>query len=189
MKIGYARVSTKCQSLEMQIESMKKFGVDERFIFKEHISGKSNKRPELKKALHFCNEGDAFVVYKLDRLGRSMEDLIRKLNKFRKKKVDFISLTQNIDTTTAIGKLFFYIIGAFAEFESDLISERTIDGLETVKVDGKIIGKNKIITLEQFNLLEDLLDEGISKYKIAKLMGLKSRTPIYNYLKSKLKGE
>nr|WP_321410497.1 recombinase family protein [uncultured Carboxylicivirga sp.] len=126
MKIGYARVSTKDQNLEMQIEALNKTGCTK--IFQETKSA-VKERPELEKMLEHTREGDIVVVWKLDRLGKSLKHLIEMVSGFRERGVEFISLNDSIDTTTAQGRLTFNIFASFAEFERELIRERTIAGL------------------------------------------------------------
>ncbi len=123
MKIGYARVSTQDQNLELQIEALKKFGCEE--IFKEKKSA-VKERPELEKMLMHLRAGDVVVVWKLDRLGRSLEHLIDLVTGFREKNVEFVSLNDSIDTTTIQGRLTFNIFASFAEFEREIIRERTL---------------------------------------------------------------
>ena len=117
---GYARVSTVDQNLDAQKEELIKYGCTK--IFFEKASGKNLDRPELKKLLNVLKENDVLVIYKLDRLGRSLKDLIELVNDLGVRKVDFVSLSDGIDTGTALGKLMFHLVGAFAEFEKRLIS-------------------------------------------------------------------
>ena len=126
MKIGYARVSTDDQDLGRQLQALRKAGC--KMIFQENVSGANRNRPELDKMLAKLRPGDVIVIQKLDRLGRSLQHLIELVDHFRENKVGFVSLSDNFDTTTSQGKLLFNIMGAIAEFERDLISERTKDG-------------------------------------------------------------
>jgi len=136
MIYGYARVSTEMQNLDLQLNSLK--GCD--IVYQEKISSKHKDRPELNKLLNRVKCGDIVKVYKLDRLGRSTIELINIINMFRDKGVQFISVTDNIDTTTAMGTLIFTVFAAFAEFERNLISERTKAGLKAAKARGVKLG-------------------------------------------------
>ncbi len=139
MKIAYARVSTADQSLDLQMDALKKFGYDR--IYTEKASGGKDDRPELAKALEMLREGDTFIVYKLDRLARSTLKLIETLDLLNKKGVEFVSLSDNIDTSTAAGKAMFGMMAVFAEFERSIIRERTVAGLEAAKARGRKGGR------------------------------------------------
>jgi DNA invertase Pin-like site-specific DNA recombinase len=145
MKIGYARVSTKDQNLELQLEELKKYECEK--IFQEKQSA-VKERPELDKMLNILRKGDKVIVWKLDRLGRSLKHLIDLMNEFKEKEVDFISLNDNIDTTTIQGRLVFNIFASFAEFERELISERTRAGLKAARENGRVGGKKPGLTPE-----------------------------------------
>ena len=129
MKIGYARVSTKEQHLDMQLEALKAAGCEK--IFSEKMTGRQQNRPELDACLSFLREGDTLVVYKLDRLGRSLKNILTLLEDFKNRGIQFTSLQDNISTEGAIGQLMNNILGAFAQFERDLIYERTQEGEES----------------------------------------------------------
>ncbi|WP_103108843.1 recombinase family protein [Brevibacillus reuszeri] len=139
MKIAYARVSTADQSLDLQLDALKKFGYDQ--IYTEKASGGKDDRPELAKALEMLREGDTFIVYKLDRLARSTLKLIATLGLLKEKGVEFISLSDNIDTSTAAGKAMFGMMAVFAEFERSIIRERTVDGLKAARARGRKGGR------------------------------------------------
>jgi DNA invertase Pin-like site-specific DNA recombinase len=139
MKIAYARVSTADQSLDLQMDALKKFGYDR--IYTEKASGGKDDRPELAKALEMLREGDTFIVYKLDRLARSTLKLIETLDLLNKKGVELVSLSDNIDTSTAAGKAMFGMMAVFAEFERSIIRERTVAGLEAAKARGRKGGR------------------------------------------------
>jgi DNA invertase Pin-like site-specific DNA recombinase len=124
MKIGYARVSTQDQKLELQMDELTKYGCE--IIFKEKLSGKTRERPELVKMLGQIRKGDVVVVWKLDRLGRSLKDLIDMVSSFREKGVEFVSLKDGIDTATATGRFTFNIFASVAEIEREIIRERTL---------------------------------------------------------------
>lgn len=142
--IGYARVSTAGQDPTMQVQALEKAGAIRVFI--DVASGAGVKRPELAAALDYCRPGDVLTVWKLDRLGRSLRDLINQITALDEAGIGFRSLTENIDTTTAGGRLFFHMFGALAEFERDLIKERTRTGLETARAEGRVGGRPTVMT-------------------------------------------
>ena len=131
MLIGYARVSTHDQNLDLQKDALEKAGCEK--IHVEKASGKSSNRPELEKAMNYLRKGDTLVVWRLDRLGRSMKHLIELITQLEEKGIGFRSLTEAMDTTTSGGKLIFHIFGALAEFERNLIQERTQAGLAAAR--------------------------------------------------------
>jgi DNA invertase Pin-like site-specific DNA recombinase len=141
MNVGYARVSTAEQTLDLQVDALKK--ADCRQIFTDTASGAKAERKGLEDALNYVREGDSLVVWRLDRLGRSLKDLIERLTELNHRNIGFKSLTENIDTTTSGGKLIFHIFGALAEFERDLIQERTNAGLTAARARGKMGGRPK----------------------------------------------
>jgi DNA invertase Pin-like site-specific DNA recombinase len=135
VRIGVARVSTRDQNPESQIDALRAAGCEK--IFTDKASGKLARRPELDKALLVARAGDQIVVTKLDRLGRSLENLIELSKQLQESGVGLVVLDQGIDTTTAIGRMFFQILGAIAEFEHALMSERTVDGLAAARARGR----------------------------------------------------
>ena len=139
--IGYARVSTEDQHLHLQEDALKSAGCFK--IFTDMVSGAKFEREGLEEALNYVREGDTIVVWRLDRLGRSLKDLIERLTVLHQRDIGFKSLTENIDTTTSGGKLIFHIFGALAEFERDLIRERTNAGLTAARARGKKGGRPK----------------------------------------------
>jgi DNA invertase Pin-like site-specific DNA recombinase len=144
MLIGYARVSKNEQNLNLQRDALGKAGVSARNIFTDKITGTKQERPGLAQALSHLREGDSLVVWRLDRLGRSLTHLIETITDLHTRKIGFKSLTENIDTATATGKLVFHIFGALAEFERNLIRERTIAGLEAARARGRLGGRPKL---------------------------------------------
>jgi DNA invertase Pin-like site-specific DNA recombinase len=140
--IGYARVSTMDQSLNMQLDSMEEYGCDE--IFQEKMSGAKDDRPELMQALRILRAGDTFVVYKLDRLARSTKRLIEIADILKEKEVEFVSIQDKIDTGTAAGKAMFGMLSVLAEFERDIIRERTMAGLKAARARGRKGGRPKV---------------------------------------------
>lgn len=141
MKIAYARVSTADQSLHLQLDALQAAGYDR--IYTEKASGGKDDRPELAKALDALREGDTFVIYKLDRLARSTQKLFGVLFQLNKNGVEFVSLSDKIDTSTAAGKALFGMMAVFAEFERDIIRERTIAGLQAARARGRNGGRPK----------------------------------------------
>jgi DNA invertase Pin-like site-specific DNA recombinase len=139
--IGYARVSIQDQHLHLQQDALNSAGCIK--IFTDTISGAKIERQGLDEALNYIREGDILVVWRLDRLGRSLKDLIEQLNELHTRNIGFKSLTENIDTTTSGGKLIFHIFGALAEFERDIIRERTNAGLTAARARGKKGGRPK----------------------------------------------
>ncbi|MGB8254038.1 MAG: recombinase family protein, partial [Pseudonocardiaceae bacterium] len=140
MRIGYGRVSTRDQHPEAQHDALRAAGCDEIFIDK--ASGKLARRPELDKALLSANRtGDQLLITKLDRLGRSLEHLLELSNLLQAREVDLVVLDQGIDTSTAVGRMFFQILGSIAEFEHALMSERTMDGLAAARARGRTGGQ------------------------------------------------
>ena len=145
MKIGYARVSTQDQKLEMQLDALTSYGCE--LIFKEKISA-AKERPELDKLMQQLRAGDQIVVWKLDRLGRSLRHLVNTINVFHERGVQFVSLNDNIDTTTSQGRLMFNLFASFAEFERELISERTKAGLANARAHGRKGGRKPGLSKE-----------------------------------------
>ena len=141
MKIGYARVSTKDQNLDLQLDALSKAGCADTYIYREEVSGALRERPQLKKLLEQVREGDVVVIWKLDRLGRSLADLVQLVNEIQGKGAGLLSLQDSIDTTTPQGKLTFHLFAAIAEFERDLIRERTKAGLESARARGRRGGR------------------------------------------------
>lgn len=137
--IGYARVSTTHQKLDAQIGELEKYGVDK--IYTEYGSGLNQKRPVLDKMLSELKEGDTLVIFKLDRLARGTQHLLKLLENFEERGINFVSIQNHIDTTTPMGKLIFTIMGAFAEMEAALIRERVLSGLQAAKDNGVQLGR------------------------------------------------
>lgn len=140
--IGYARVSTEGQSLELQKDALEKEGCTK--IFEEKESGRKTDREQLKKCLEYLREGDTLIVYKLDRLGRTTKQLIELVEELRTRGINFKSITNGIDTTTAQGRFFFTIMAGFAEMEAELIRERTRAGLESARARGRKGGRPRM---------------------------------------------
>ncbi|MDR0242650.1 MAG: recombinase family protein [Burkholderia sp.] len=174
MKIGYARVSSDEQHLDMQIDALQAYGCD--VIFSDQgISGASFQRPGLNHALEAAVAGTTIVVWRLDRLGRSLINLISLINSFREAKVHFVSLTESIDTGSPVGRFTFHLIAALAEFERALISERTRAGLASARSRGKRLGRPRVLDAEQRVRMFELLEKH-SKAEVAKIMNIDYRT-------------
>jgi len=183
MKVGYARVSTADQYLRMQEDVLKHAGCDE--IFTDIISGVKSQRPGLDEVLNYLREGDTLIVWKLDRLGRSIQHLIHTVTCLMDKKIGFESLQENIDTSTSGGKLIFHIFSALAEFERDLIQERTQAGLKAARARGKMGGRPPLLDNRQINRMVEMYDEQKNTVaEICKIYNI-SRPSFYNYLKNK----
>jgi DNA invertase Pin-like site-specific DNA recombinase len=158
-KIGYARVSTADQSLRLQTMALEAAGCTQVFI-DEGISGRITNRPGLNRALESLLPGDTLVVWRLDRLGRSLIHLVKLINDFADTSIDFQSLTENIDTKSSGGRLVFHMMAALAEFERSLISERTRAGMLAVKAEGRHIGRPRALSeLERDQALISILQD------------------------------
>lgn len=186
MKIGYIRISTQDQNYNLQEDALNKLGCE--MIFKETVSGAKKERPQLKKLLEQIRKGDVIVVYKLDRLGRSLKHLLEIVEILNTKNVALQSLHDNIDTTTPQGRLFFNISASFAEFEKDLIRERTKAGLEAARERGKKGGRRKGLSKEAQQkaiIAENYYNEGIkSVNEIATDLKI-SKMTLYKYLRER----
>jgi DNA invertase Pin-like site-specific DNA recombinase len=185
MKVGYARVSTADQQLRMQEDALKSAGCEE--IFTDIASGVKSQRPGLDKALEYVREGDTLVVWKLDRLGRSIQHLIQLMTLLNERKIGFKCLQESIDTSTSGGKLIFHMFSALAEFERDLIQERTQAGLKAARARGKMGGRPPLLDTRQINRMMEMYDEQKNTVaEICKIYDI-SRPSFYNYLKRKNK--
>jgi len=181
MLIGYARVSTDDQKLQLQRDALKAAGCGK--LFREKVSGAAKTLPERARLLEFARDGDVVVVWKLDRLGRSLRDLIDVVNELGERGVGFRSLQESIDTTTAVGKFTFHVFAALAEFERDLIRERTAAGLEAARQRGTRLGRPPALTPEQVRMASVLMaDPTLSAKQVAEQLGV-HRSTLYRYLK------
>jgi DNA invertase Pin-like site-specific DNA recombinase len=184
MKIGYARVSTRDQSLSMQVDALKNAGCDK--IHEEIASGAKTARPVLEEIMRNIRENDVLVIWKLDRLGRNLTHLIQLTNQLIEKKVGLISLNDPIDTSTPQGRMIFGIFATLAEFERELIRERTQAGLKSARARGRKGGRPKGMTtaaIEKSAIAEALYKNGsIPVKKIAEQLGI-SKTTLYLYLR------
>ncbi|TFB12102.1 recombinase family protein [Candidatus Marinimicrobia bacterium MT.SAG.3] len=181
MNIGYARVSTGEQNLDLQVDALKQ--ADCKTILQEKISGTISERPKLEEALNFMRDGDTLVVWRLDRLGRSLKHLIEIINHLHDRGLYFKSLTENIDTVSSSGKLIFHIFGALAEFERNIISERTKAGLKAARARGRQGGRPRSIDDRTIEMAKRLINEGSNSIsEICQNLGI-SRASLYRYLK------
>jgi DNA invertase Pin-like site-specific DNA recombinase len=181
MFVGYARISTTDQTLDLQHDALTKAGCSK--IFTDTASGAQTERKGLTEALSYVRAGDTLVVWKLDRLGRSLKDLITRIRELETRKIGFKSLTESIDTTTSGGKLIFHIFGALAEFERDIIRERTNAGLEAARSRGKLGGRPPALSSEKIKLARRLYaDKSTSVAEICKMLGI-SRHTLRRYVK------
>jgi len=180
MLIGYARISTLDQTLALQQDALTAAGCEH--IYTDTVSGSVTTRPGLAQALSHLRAGDTLVVWRLDRLGRSLPHLIETVSALVRQGVGFRSLQEQIDTTTSGGKLVFHVFGALAEFERDLIRERTHAGLAAARKRGRLFGRPKALTAQQVRQLQSLAkDERNTVAEICQTLGI-SRATYYRYL-------
>jgi DNA invertase Pin-like site-specific DNA recombinase len=174
MKRGYARVSTDDQRLDLQHDELRRAGCE--VIYSEHVSGAAMDRPELQRLLEELQPGDSVVVWRLDRLGRSLSHLIQLVKDFGNREVDFVSLSESIDTSTPGGELIFHIFGAFAQFERATISERTRAGMAAAKARGSLLGRPKRLSRHQVAHARDLIEQGMAKREVCRLFKVSPAT-------------
>jgi DNA invertase Pin-like site-specific DNA recombinase len=175
MKYGYARVSTDDQNSALQLAALKKAGC--KTIFKdEGISGATTKRPSLLRCLKTLQEGDTLIVWKLDRLGRSLRDLIAMLDELRSRGVKFHSLTEHIDTDTPTGRAMWQMIGVLAELERGMIAERTRAGVKAAQSRGVKFGRKPKMTPQQIAHARKLIEDGEDRAKVAALFKVGRKT-------------
>jgi DNA invertase Pin-like site-specific DNA recombinase len=181
MLIGYARVSTHEQTLALQQDALQKAGCTK--IFTDTASGAKTERRGLDQALTYVRKGDTLVVWRLDRLGRSLPHLITTMTDLEERGIGFKSLTEHIDTTTSGGKLIFHIFGALAEFERNLIQERTQAGLAASRTRGKKGGRPKALTAKQLSIAHDLYEKRHPIADICRTLKI-SKATLYRALKT-----
>jgi DNA invertase Pin-like site-specific DNA recombinase len=182
MIFGYARVSTQDQNLELQLDAFKKYEVEE--VFQEKMSGSKKDRPELKKMIDKLRKGDKVVVYKLDRISRSTKHLIELSELFAEKEVDFISIQDQIDTSTPMGRFFFRTMASIAELERDIIRDRTKAGLESARARGRVGGRPKADKEDIQKALKLYDSESMTVNEIVDITGV-SRATIYRAIKER----
>ena len=170
MLIGYARVSTQDQNLDLQHDALKKAGCKK--IFEDKVSGSRAERPGLNKALEMLREGDTLVVWKLDRLGRSVKHLVDLVTDLAKQGIHFKSLTDAIDTGTPSGRFFFHVMASLAQMERELTVERTRTGLEVARKQGRKGGRKRQMTASKIESARKLLATGVQPRDVAKNLGV-----------------
>jgi DNA invertase Pin-like site-specific DNA recombinase len=181
MLIGYARVSTFDQTLALQQDALTAAGCEQ--LYTDTVSGSVTERPGLTQALSHLRPGDTLVVWRLDRLGRSLPHLIETVSKLQQQGIGFCSLQEQIDTTTSGGKLIFHVFGALAEFERDLIRERTDAGLAAARARGRLFGRPRSLTTGKISQLRTLAkDKRTTVAEICHTLGI-SRATLYRYIK------
>ena len=178
MLIGYARVSTGDQNLDLQKNALVRAECEQ--IFEDTASGKNARRPGLRRAIRRLKPGDSLVVWKLDRLGRSVRDLITLVSELQDKGIHFRSLTDSIDTSTPAGRFFFHVMSALAEMERELIVERTRAGLAAARELGRVGGRRRVMTEEVVERCRRMLENGATRQQIADVIGVGVKT-IYKY--------
>lgn len=179
MFVGYSRVSTLDQNLDLQQEALKRAGCKK--LYEDKLSGLRSERPGLQKALEQLREGDTLVVWKLDRLGRNVKDLIDFVTHLDKQTVHFKSLTDQIDTSTPMGRFFFHMMASLAQMERELIVERTRAGLEAAKQRGRIGGRKRRMTPSKIESAKQLLANGIPPKEVAINLGVSIPT-LYRWI-------
>lgn len=180
MFVGYARVSTHEQNLDLQLDALKAAGCEK--IFTDKISTLKEERKGRNEVLAFLRPGDVLVVWKLDRLGRSLKELIETMAFFDHKGIGFRSLKETIDTTTSTGKLVFHFLAALTEFERDIIRERTQAGLQAARARGRVGGKPKSLNPKQQAIAQALYNDKTNSIDdICKMFGI-SRATLYRYI-------
>lgn len=179
MLIGYARVSTQDQSLELQRQALSQAGCQK--VFEDQVSGAQTERPGLAKAREMLREGDTLVVWKLDRLGRSVKQLVNLVGELHQQGVQFRSLTDAIDTMTPSGRFFFHVMASLAEMERELIVERTRAGLDVARQLGRKGGRKPKMTESKIKSAKKLLASGIAAKEVAYNLGVSVPT-LYRWL-------
>lgn len=180
MLVGYMRVSSESdrQNTNLQRDALQAAGVDARHLYEDRASGSKDDRSGLAQALEFLRPGDVLVVWKLDRLGRSLPHLLSIVNTLKDKQVAFRSLTEGMDTTTASGELLFHVFGALAQFERALTKERVTAGLAAARRRGRVGGRPPSITGEKLESILAALRDGMSKAAVCRTFGVKRTTLI-----------
>lgn len=180
MLIGYMRVSSESdrQTTDLQRDALLAAGVDSRHLFEDHASGAKDDRPGLAQVMKFVHPGDVLVVWKLDRLGRSLAHLLSIVTTLKDKQVAFRSITEGMDTTTPSGELLFHVFGALAQYERSLTQERVMAGLAAARRRGRVGGRPPAITGEKLDAIISALRSGMSKAAVCRNFGVKRTTLI-----------
>lgn len=181
-KFGYARVSTDKQCLDRQLDAFERYGVD--LVYTEKMTGTKKDRPELMELMSRMSERDTVIVESFSRLSRSTKDLIDLMETFNEKKVNLISIKENIDTTTPTGKFFFTIVSAFSQFERDVIVERTNEGLKAARARGRLGGRPKVNSEKIEKAIRLYKTEEYSVKEIEEMTGV-SKSTLYKNLKER----
>ena len=176
MLVGYSRVSTEDQKLDLQVDALKS-AVCEKF-FSDQVSGASKLRPGLEEALAYLKPGDTLVVWKLDRLGRTVKGLVDLVQTLQDKGIQFRSLTDGIDTSTTAGRFFFHVMAALAQMERELVHERTKAGLSAARARGRKGGRKPKMDISKITSAKTLLDSGMTGQEVANNLGV-SRATLY----------
>ncbi len=179
--LGYARVSTCTQDLDTQKHRLKERGAIR--VFEDVVSGRIFDRPGLKALIDYARPGDMVCVVRLDRLGRSLRELLETVESLKQEKIDLLSLEEKIDTSSAAGELVFHVFGAIAHFERRLIAERTRDGIESARAKGKRLGRPPLDN-EKLDAAFNLIEAGTSPAETAKQLGL-GRSTLYREIRKK----
>lgn len=180
MKIGYARVSTDDQNLDLQIDALKAAGCER--IYSDTMSGGTTTRPEFDKMMDALRPGDVLAVWKLDRIGRSLKHLLEVVEGLHEQSIDLHLITEGIDTSTSAGKLMFSLMGSFAEYERNIIKERVNAGLKAAKARGRVGGRKPALSAEKRKQAVDLFNsKAMSVSAIAKMFGI-TRPTLYKYV-------
>ena len=180
MLVGYARVSTRDQCYQAQLDALREAGCEK--IFEEKQSGAQRDRPQLQAALDYVRQGDTLVVWKLDRLARSLKQLIETVEMLSEREIGLRSLTEAIDTTSPGGRLVFHVFGALAEFERSIIRERTTAGLAAARARGRVGGRPKALSDSDLHIAQTLLQDGkLTIAQIAQRLGVAPST-LYKHL-------
>lgn len=178
--IGYMRVSTQHQKFDSQEKALRSYGIDK--LYQEFESGRKTSRVELNNALSALKPGDTFVIFKLDRLARGTQQLLQLLEDFEKRQINFVSIQNNINTSTAMGRFFFTVMSAFAEMEAELIRERVMAGLDAAKEKGTVLGR-PTRTKEVEKAIKLYQETTLSTVEIAKICRISSPTIYHNLRK------
>jgi len=179
MLVGYARASTQEKNLELQLSALKESNCEK--LYQDQLSSTRNNRPGLQLALEALRAGDTLIVWKLDRLGRTVEDLIDLVNQLHQKNIHFKSIADNIDTSTSSGHIFFHVVASLAQMEQELVAERTKVGLAAARAQGKVGGRKRKMTRSKLESAKKLLGSGMSPKDVAQNFGVSIPT-LYRWI-------
>ena len=179
MLVGYARVSTVDQNLDLQLSALKEVGCEK--LYQDQMSGTKANRPGLSMALEVLRKNDTLVVWKLDRLGRTVKGLIDLVNQLHQKEIHFKSITDNVDTSTPAGRFFFHVMASLAQMERELMAERTKAGLAAAKAKGRVGGRRRKLTQSKIESAKQLLASGTPPKDVAQNLGISVPT-LYRWI-------